>query len=31
MAVSFYVVLGFFKKVCGVLGDYVVFGKVSHV
>jgi hypothetical protein len=31
MAISFYGVLGFFKKVCGVLGDFVVFGKVSHV
>jgi hypothetical protein len=31
MAVRFYGVLGFFKKVYGVLGDFVVFGKVSHV
>jgi hypothetical protein len=31
MVISFYGVLGFFKKVCGVFGDYVVFGKISHV
>jgi hypothetical protein len=31
MAISFYGVLGFFIKVYGVLGDFLVFGKVSHV
>jgi hypothetical protein len=31
MAINFYGVLGVFRKVCGVLGDFVVFGKVSHV
>jgi hypothetical protein len=31
MAVSFYGVSGFFKKVYGVLADYVVFGKANHV
>jgi hypothetical protein len=31
MEISFYGVLEFFKKVCGVLGKSVVFGKASDV
>jgi hypothetical protein len=31
MGINFYGVLGFFRKVCGVLGDSVVFEKASDV
>jgi hypothetical protein len=31
MAINFYGVLGLFTKVCGVLGNSVVFGKASDV
>jgi hypothetical protein len=31
MAINFYGVLGLFRKVCGVFGDSVVFGKANDV
>jgi hypothetical protein len=30
MVINFYCVLGFFRKVYGVIGDFVVFGKTNH-